>query len=247
MPPSPSGLPRHVAIIMDGNGRWAQARGLPRLKGHEAGAESVREITRACREKGIEALTLYSFSTENWKRPADEVAGLMGLLSRYLVEERREILDNGIRLNAIGQLDRLPAPVRLALQELMRASRDNRGMTLTLALSYGGRAEIVEAARSLARKAAAGRLRPDAIDEATFAAELGTAGLPDPDLLIRTSGEVRLSNFLLWQLAYAEIHVTDVAWPDFRRPQLDEALAAFGRRERRFGQTSAQVRGAAGA
>ncbi len=237
-----SPVPRHLAIIMDGNGRWAQARGLPRVAGHEAGAESVREVTRACREKGIEALTLYSFSTENWRRPAEEVGALMGLLARYLVEERREILDNDVRLNAIGQLDRLPIPVRAALKELMHASRNNKGMTLTLALSYGGRAEIVEAARALARKAAAGRLRPDAIDEAAFAAELGTAGLPEPDLLVRTSGELRLSNFLLWQLAYAEIYVTPTAWPDFRRPQLDEALATFASRERRFGQTGAQVR-----
>jgi undecaprenyl diphosphate synthase len=228
---------------MDGNGRWATARGQPRVAGHEAGAESVREITRACREAGVGALTLYSFSTENWRRPAEEVSALMGLLARYLVGERREILDNGVRLNAIGQLDKLPAPVRVALKELMHASRDNRGMTLTLALSYGGRAEIVEAARSLAKKAAAGRLRPDAIDEAAFAAELGTAGLPDPDLLIRTSGELRLSNFLLWQLAYAELYVTETLWPDFRRPQLEEAFTAFRSRERRFGQTSAQVRG----
>ncbi len=234
--------PRHVAIIMDGNGRWAEARGLPRVAGHEAGAESVREITRACREQGVEALTLYSFSTENWKRPADEVAALMGLLGRFLVQERREILENGIRLRTIGQTDRLPLAVRAALRELSFASRDNTGMTLTLALSYGGRAEIVDAARALAKKAAARKLRPEDIDEATFAAELGTAGLPDPDLLIRTSGEVRLSNFLLWQLAYAEIYVTDVAWPDFRRPQLAEAFAAFGSRERRFGKTGAQVR-----
>ena len=234
--------PRHVAIIMDGNGRWAEARGLPRVAGHEAGAESVREITRACREQGVQALTLYSFSTENWKRPADEVAALMGLLGRFLIEERREILDNGIRLRTIGQTDRLPLAVRAALRELSFASRDNTAMTLTLALSYGGRAEIVEAARSLAKKAAAGKLRPEDIDEAAFAAELGTAGLPEPDLLIRTSGELRLSNFLLWQLAYAEFYVTDVAWPDFRRPQLAEAFAAFGSRERRFGKTGAQVR-----
>ncbi len=236
-------LPRHLAVIMDGNGRWATARGLPRVAGHEAGAESVREITRACRRKGIQALTLYSFSTENWRRPEDEVGALMGLLARFLVEERREILDNDIRLNAIGQLDRLPLAVRAALKELMHASRQNRGMVLTLALSYGSRAEIVEAARSLAKKAAAGRLKPDAIDEAAFAAELGTAGLPDPDLLVRTSGELRLSNFLLWQLAYAEMYVTDVLWPDFRTPQLEAALEAYGTRERRFGKTSAQVRG----
>ncbi len=234
-------VPEHVAIIMDGNGRWAQARGLARLAGHEAGAESVREIARACRESGVRALTLYSFSTENWSRPGDEVAGLMALLARFLVQERREILDHGIRLNAIGQTDRLPAPVRAALTELMTASRHNQQMVLTLALSYGGRAEIVEAARKLARKAAAGRLRPDQIDEASFAAELSTAGLPEPDLLIRTSGELRLSNFLLWQLAYAELYVTDVPWPDFRRPQLEAAFQQFGGRERRFGKTGAQI------
>lgn len=235
-------VPRHVAIIMDGNGRWAQARGLPRIAGHEAGAESVREVTRTCRALGVQALTLYSFSTENWQRPADEVSGLMGLLARYLVDERREILDNNIRLNAVGQVDRLPLAVRAALKEMMHASRENSAMTLTLALSYGGRAEIVDAARSLAKKAASGRLRPDAIDEAAFAAELGTAGLPDPDLLIRTSGELRLSNFLLWQLAYAEFYVTDIAWPDFRRPELEAAFSWFGSRERRFGKTGAQVR-----
>ena len=236
-------LPRHVAIIMDGNGRWAESRGLPRVAGHEAGAESVREITRACREAGVQALTLYSFSTENWKRPADEVAALMGLLARFLVSERREILDNAVRLHAIGQIDRLPLPVRLALNELISASRKSTGMVLTLALSYGGRAELVDAARALARKVAAGTLRPDDIDEASFAAELSMAGLPDPDLLIRTSGELRLSNFLPWQLAYAEIHVTDTLWPDFRRPQLREAFDAFARRERRFGKTGAQLRG----
>ncbi|MFZ5476408.1 MAG: isoprenyl transferase [Myxococcota bacterium] len=237
-----SGLPRHVAIIMDGNGRWAESRGLPRVKGHEAGAESVRDVTRACRELGISALTLYSFSTENWKRPEDEVGALMGLLARYLAEERREILDNGIRLNAIGQIDRLPLAVRAALKELMLASRDNKGMVLTLALSYGSRAEIVDAAKALAKKCAAGRMRPDQIDEAAFSAELATAGLPDPDLLVRTSGELRLSNFLLWQLAYAEIYVTDTLWPDFRRDELKAALEAFGKRERRFGKTGAQMR-----
>ncbi len=240
-------VPRHIAVIMDGNGRWAESRGLPRLSGHEEGANSVREITRACREKGVQALTLYSFSTENWKRPPDEVAGLMALLARYLVEERAEILDNGVRLSAIGQVDKLPAPVRLALKELMHASRHNAqpgkpGMVLTLALSYGGRAEIVEAARTLAKQCQTGRLRPDAITEEMFSGALGTAGLPDPDLLIRTSGELRLSNFLLWQLAYAEMYVTETHWPDFRRPQLDEALAVFGTRERRFGKTGAQLK-----
>ncbi len=227
---------------MDGNGRWAQARGLPRVKGHEQGAESVREVVRSCRELGVEALTLYSFSTENWNRPEDEVAALMRLLKNYLKSERREILDNGIRLRGIGQLGRLPLFVRKPLVALMRESdRDDVKMTLNLALSYGGRAELVEANREIARKVAAGQLNISDIDEDCIARHLFTAGLPDPDLLIRTSGEVRISNFMLWQLAYAEIYVTDVAWPDFRKPQLLEAFEAFGRRERRYGKTGAQV------
>jgi len=235
-------VPKSVAIIMDGNGRWAQAQGLPRIKGHEEGAESVREIVRTCRELGVEALTLYSFSTENWNRPEDEVAALMRLLKNYLKSERREILDNGIRLRGIGQLHRLPLFVRKPLQALMRESdRDDVRMTLNLALSYGGRAELVEANREIARKVAAGVLQLSEIDEDCVSRHLFTAGLPDPDLLIRTSGEVRISNFMLWQLAYAEIYVTDVAWPDFRKPQLLEAFATYGNRERRFGKTSAQV------
>lgn len=236
-------LPRHIAIIMDGNGRWAKARGLDRVRGHEAGADSVREITRACREKGVSALTLYSFSTENWKRPTDEVTALMGLLERYLSSERREIMDNGVRLQAIGQIDRLPVYVRMPLKALCHESRNNTGMVLSLALSYGSRAEIVDAAKALARKVKAGKLDPEKIDEALFSEHLYTAGLPDPDLLIRTSGELRVSNFLLWQIAYAEMYVTDVAWPDFRRPQLELALAAFGDRERRFGFTGDQLKG----
>ncbi|HJN73099.1 MAG TPA: isoprenyl transferase [Myxococcota bacterium] len=237
-----SSVPTSVAIIMDGNGRWAQARGLPRVKGHEQGAESVREVVRSCRELGVEALTLYSFSTENWNRPEDEVAALMRLLKNYLKSERREILDNGIRLRGIGQLGRLPLFVRKPLVALMRESdRDDVKMTLNLALSYGGRAELVEANREIARKVAAGQLNISDIDEDCIARHLFTAGLPDPDLLIRTSGEVRISNFMLWQLAYAEIYVTDVAWPDFRKPQLLEAFEAFGRRERRYGKTGAQV------
>ncbi len=235
-------VPAHVAIIMDGNGRWAESRGLPRVRGHEEGAESVRAVTRACRELGVSALTLYSFSTENWLRPEDEVGALMGLLARYLVQERREILDNGIRLNAVGQLERLPVAVRAALKELMHASRDNRQMVLTLALSYGSRHEITEAARALAKKCATGRMRPDQVNEAALAAELQTAGLPDPDLLIRTSGEMRISNFMLWQLAYAEIYVTEVAWPAFRRPELEAAFVDFANRERRFGKTGKQLR-----
>lgn len=242
-PPRPAVIPRHVAIIMDGNGRWAQARGQHRLRGHEAGAESVRDITRACRAWGVEALTLYSFSTENWKRPADEVAGLMALLAKYLIEERREILDNGIRLETIGETERLPLAVRMSLKELMHASRENRRMVLNLALSYGGRAELVEAARRLAKKVATGRLSADRLDEAAFAAELQTAHLPEVDLVIRTSGEMRLSNFLLWQAAYAEFYVTDTYWPDFRRDELAKAFGIFGQRERRFGKTGAQIQG----
>jgi undecaprenyl diphosphate synthase len=235
-------IPRHLAVIMDGNGRWAQARGLPRIKGHEAGAESVRVVVRTCRELGVEAVTLYSFSTENWRRPPSEVAGLMKLLADYVRTERSEILDNNIRLQAIGQIDRLPIFVRRPLQELIRVSdRGKPRMTLTLALSYGGRREIVDAVQDIARRAAAGQLRPEDIDEDTISSHLSTAGLPEPDLLVRTSGEMRLSNFLLWQLAYAELYVTPVAWPDFRKPNLLEAFREFGQRERRFGMTSAQV------
>ena len=239
-------LPRHVAIIMDGNGRWAAARGMPRIKGHEAGAESVNEIVRDCRERGISALTLYSFSTENWKRPSAEVGALMGLLERYLAAEKKEILDHGIRLNAIGQIDRLPAHVRLPLQLLMKESSRNDAMTLTLALSYGGRREIVDAVQAIAKKVRRRELVPEEIDETTIAAHLYTTNLPDPDLLIRTSGEMRISNFLLWQLAYTEIYVTDVLWPDFRKPQLQEALDAYAKRERRYGLTGAQATGARG-
>lgn len=238
---APTRVPRHVAIIMDGNGRWAQSRGLPRVRGHEEGANSVREIVRACRKRGVEALTLYSFSTENWRRPADEVGALMGLLKSYLLTERAEIMDNGIRLQAIGQVDRLPQFVQLPLRALSRESRRNTGMVLSLALSYGSRAEIVSAVQEIAKQAKRGKIRPQDITEKTISDNLFTAGLPDPDLLIRTSGELRVSNFLLWQIAYAEIYVTDVAWPEFREPQLEEAFAAFGSRERRFGKTSAQL------
>jgi undecaprenyl diphosphate synthase len=239
----PARVPRHVAIIMDGNGRWAESRGLPRVDGHEEGANSVREIVRACRRKGVQALTLYSFSTENWRRPKAEVGALMSLLQRYVLQERQEIMENGIRLRAIGQVDRLPIFVRTPLKALVRESRNNTGMTLNLALSYGGRAEIVDAVQSLADDVKRGRLKPKDIDEAAISSRLYTAGQPDPDLLIRTSGELRVSNFLLWQIAYAEIYVTDVAWPDFRVPQLEQAFAVFGGRERRFGKTGAQLRG----
>ena len=236
-------VPRHVAIIMDGNGRWAQTRGLPRERGHEEGAESVREIVRECRKAGVEALTLYSFSTENWKRPPGEVGALMTLLHRYVLQERAEILGQGIQLRAIGQVERLPLFVRTPLRALERESRRNGGMVLNLALSYGSRAEIVEAVQSIAADVQAGRLRPEDVDEGLVSRRLYTGDLPDPDLLIRTSGELRVSNFLLWQIAYAEIYVTDVAWPEFRKAELERAFDAFRGRERRFGATGAQLQG----
>ena len=236
-------LPRHVAIIMDGNGRWARARGEARTKGHEAGAESVREVVRACRERGVEALTLYSFSTENWNRPPDEIAALMALLKRYVMQERTELMEKGIRVQVIGQLLRLPVFVRKPLQLLCKDSARNADMVLNLALSYGGRADIVDAMRHVARDVKAGRIDPDAITESLVTERLSTAGLPDPDLVIRTSGELRLSNFLLWQMAYSEFFVTDTLWPDFREAHLDEAFAAYADRKRRFGKTDAQVSG----
>ncbi len=236
-------VPRHVAIIMDGNGRWATGRGLPRTAGHEAGADSVREVVRACREAGVEVLTLYSFSTENWGRPEDEVDALMGLLERYLRDETQEMLDNGVRLRGIGELDKLPEDVRMLLGMAEQLTAHNEGMELLLALSYGARAELVSAVRALAREVADGRLAVDAIDEEEVAKHLYTAGLPDPDLLIRTSGDLRVSNFLLWQIAYAELYVTPVPWPEFRRANLAEAFEAYRARQRRYGRTGDQVEG----
>ncbi len=234
-------LPRHVGIIMDGNGRWAQLHGHPRLEGHRAGADSVRDITRAARELGIEALTLFAFSSQNWSRPVEEVTGLMGLLRDYLVGERSEILDNQIRLEGIGDVERLPPMVKEPLDELRAASAHNTGMVLTLALSYGGRESIVRAVRSVATDVAAGKLAPGDIDVERFASYLPTCRLPAVDLLIRTSGEQRISNFMLWELAYAELVFVDVLWPEFRREHLTQCLDAFGNRERRFGLTSAQL------
>ena len=236
-----SDVPRHVAVIMDGNGRWATSRGLPRVRGHEAGADSVREIVRACGALGVEVLTLYSFSTENWARPDDEVAALMALLERYLREELDELMEKDVRLSAIGQLHRLPSAVRQGLEAVSQMTAGNEGLRLVLALSYGGRAEIADAVRAIATDVAEGRLAPGDIDEDAIGSRLYTAGLPDPDLLIRTSGELRLSNFLLWQVAYAELYVTDVRWPDFRRPELERAFEAFSARQRRYGKTGAQL------
>jgi len=235
----PDRLPAHVAVIMDGNGRWARQRGLlDRIRGHEAGIDSVREITTSAAQLRLRALTLYAFSKENWRRPAREINALMALLTRFLVAERPELMGNNIRLQTIGVPADLPADARAALDETRRLTAGNSGLILNLALSYGGRDEIVRAAAALARAARDGRLDPDRIGEAEFAAALDTAGLPEPDLLVRTSGENRVSNFLLWQIAYAEIYVTPVLWPDFRRAQLLEALIDYQRRERRYGMVA---------
>lgn len=237
----PAALPRHIAIIMDGNGRWAHDRGLPRIEGHRKGAESVREIVRAARELGVHVLTLFAFSEQNWDRPLDEVDALMELLYRYVLEEHDEIMGNSIRLRAVGELDRLPAFVRDPLFQLIGASAEHERMTLCLALSYGGREDISAAARRLAEDVAAGELEPSHINERMLESRLQTADLPAVDLLIRTSGEMRLSNFLLWQLAYAELLFTETMWPEFRKQHLLQAISDFQTRERRFGLTSAQL------
>jgi len=226
---------------MDGNGRWAQHHGRPRLDGHRAGAESVRDITRAARQLGIEALTLYAFSSQNWARPVEEVTGLMQLLRDFLIDERAEILDNAIRLEALGDIERLPPLVKEPLDELRAASAGNTGMTLTLALSYGGRESIARAVRAAVSDALAGTLRPEDLDVDRFTGYLPTAALPPLDLLIRTSGEQRISNFMLWEIAYAELVFVDVQWPEFRREHLHRCLEEYAARERRFGLTSAQL------
>ncbi|HME45863.1 MAG TPA: isoprenyl transferase [Syntrophorhabdales bacterium] len=226
-------LPLHVAIIMDGNGRWARQRNLPRLEGHIAGIESVREAVTATREIGIPYLTLYAFSKENWSRPKEEVRGLWHLLELYLRKELPMMMEHEIRFRAIGDLGDLPKKVRAMLKDVMEQTAKHKALTLTIALSYSGREEILQAVRSLLQHVQAGRVKR--IDERAFSRYLYTAGMPDPDLLIRTSGEMRLSNFLLWQMAYAEIYVTETLWPDFRREAYEEALLEFTRRERRFG------------
>ncbi len=228
-------VPRHIAIIMDGNGRWAKERGLPRLEGHRSGAESVREVMEACIELGVEYLTLYAFSSENWSRPEAEVNALMALLDRFLDEKAKDLDRQQVRLLAIGQLDRLPESTRALIERIKTRTVDHKAMTLVLALSYGGREEIVSAARSLATDAAAGTILPEEIDSELFASRLQTAGIPDPDLLIRTSGEMRVSNFLLWQISYAEIVIVKKFWPDFRQGDLFETIKEYQRRNRRFG------------
>ncbi len=229
-------LPRHIAVIMDGNGRWARERGHSRVIGHHEGVESVRDVTEACAQLGIDFLTLYTFSTENWNRPESEVDALMELLVHTIRQETKTLAKNDIRLQAIGDLNKLPDAARRELADAMESTAGNRRMTLVMAISYSGRLEIIHAARELARQAVRGQIDPDDIDESTFASHLMMAGIPDPDLLIRTGGEYRISNFLLWELAYTEMYITDSFWPAFRREQLYEALRDFQNRERRFGR-----------
>jgi len=234
-------LPRHIAIIMDGNGRWAQQQGKPRIMGHKAGVESVQDIVRAARELGIGVLTLYAFSTENWKRPPLEVQALMGLLKSFLESELATMVHNNVSLRCIGQKDRIPPEVREVLERVIRETADNTGLILNLALSYGGRSEITQAVQAIAQKCMDGALNPEEIDQAFLEQHLYTAGLPDPDLLIRTGGETRLSNFLLWQASYAELYFTEILWPDFRKKDLLHAILDFQKRQRRFGKTGEQA------
>ena len=234
-------VPYHIAIIMDGNGRWAQERGQYRLFGHKAGVKAVREVVETSRSLGVRHLTLYAFSTENWGRPESEVSGLMSLLQSYLRAELKTMLRNDIRLSCLGEVQHLPAEVRQVLEKTMAETAHCSSMELNLALSYGGRNELLRAARALARDCEEGTLHWAAINETKLAGHLYTAGQPDPDLLIRTGGERRLSNFLLWQLSYAELYFTDTKWPDFRRQHLLEAIDAYNQRQRRFGKTGNQV------
>jgi undecaprenyl diphosphate synthase len=231
----PQRLPRHVAVIMDGNGRWAQERGLPRHEGHRRGVKSVRATIEECCRLGIGQLTLYCLSSENWKRPQSELDFLMALLHQYLIDERAEIMEQNIRFTIIGRRTGLPAEVQREMDETIRLSQANTGLVLCLAINYGSRQEIVDAARTLADRVRRGDLDPDAIDEETFAGALYTAGMPDPDLLIRTAGEMRVSNYLLWQISYAELWVTPLCWPDFTEATLHDALRDYAGRTRRFG------------
>lgn len=231
--------PKHIAIIMDGNGRWAVQRDLPRTAGHRAGARAVRDTLVECGRLGIDTLTLYSFSLENWKRPADEINALMELCIEYLIKQRQELIDNNVRFVQLGRREGLPESVLEQLDETIRASSHCTGLTLALALNYSSRAEITDAARAIAEKVKAGALDPEQITEQTVSQHLYTADLPDPDLLIRTAGEMRVSNYLLWQISYAEIHVTEVLWPDFEVTHLHEAIRDFARRSRRYGAIDA--------
>ena len=228
-------IPRHIAIIMDGNGRWARQRGLPRVAGHREGINSVREVVRVCGELGVEVLTLYVFSVENWRRPRPEIGALMRLLRETTRKEVDDLMRNEVRLSVIGRIQEIAPAARKVLTEAIQRTAGNTGLRLNLAINYGGRTELVDAVRRLAGDLNRGRLQAEAIDEETFGRYLYTADVPDPDLLIRTSGEMRISNFLLWQIAYTEIHVTEVLWPDFRRPHLYRAILDYQSRERRFG------------
>ena len=236
-------LPHHIAIIMDGNGRWAKKKLLNRISGHTKGVNAVREVVTACRELGIKVLTLYAFSIENWRRPADEVNALMGLLKEYLQKECKEMVQNNIRLNAIGRIKDLPLDVQNTLRETMKKTGHCDGMILNLALSYGGRSEILHAVQEIVSDLQKGKLKPEEITVQRFPEYLWTHGISDPDLLIRTSGEFRISNFLLWQIAYTELYVTETLWPDFDRKELLRAIADYQSRERRFGLTSEQLNG----
>ena len=234
-------LPRHIAIIMDGNGRWAEQQGKPRIMGHRAGVESVQDIVRAARELGIGVLTLYAFSTENWKRPPLEVQALMGLLKSFLESELATMVHNNVSLRCLGQKERIPAEVRKVLERVIQETAGNTGLILNLALSYGGRSEIAQAVQAIAQKCLAETLTPGEIDQSVLEQHLYTAGLPDPDLVIRTGGETRLSNFLLWQASYAELYFTEILWPDFRKKDLLHAILDFQKRQRRFGKTGEQA------
>jgi undecaprenyl diphosphate synthase len=239
-------IPRHIAIIMDGNGRWAQKRGLPRINGHSEGVESVRDIVEACGQLDVDFLTLYAFSTENWKRPKDEVSLLMRLLLKALRDETDRLHNNNVRLRSIGDIATLPQEVQNELLDGIQKTKENTGLTLVLALSYSGRWDITQAVRKIAVELEAKRLTVSDVTDATVGSFLSTEGIPDPDLLVRTSGELRISNFLLWQLAYSEIHITPKFWPDFRRAELYAAIEDYQRRERRFGLVSEQIKGKRG-
>ncbi len=234
-------IPTHLAIIMDGNGRWAEKRHLPRILGHRKGVETVQSVVDECLKLGVRYLTLYAFSSENWGRPQDEVEALMGLLGSFLKKELSQLQKQGIRLMAIGELDRLPKPINKILKDIIRKTADNDRMVLNLALSYGSRNELTRAVQSLGREIAAGELMADELTEETIGKALDTGGIPDPDLVIRTSGEMRVSNFLLWQLAYSELYFTEALWPDFSSELLYKAIEEYSNRQRRFGLTAAQL------
>ncbi|GAB4028052.1 isoprenyl transferase [Spirosoma gilvum] len=238
---NPSNLPQHIAVIMDGNGRWAKRQGAARVFGHRNAIKAVREVTEGCAELGVKYLTLYAFSTENWNRPKFEVDALMTLLVHTIREEIKTLMKNNVRLATIGNTESLPTDCRRELAEAIRETSQNTGLTLILALSYSGRWDIVEAAKKLAEDVRDGKLTPEQIDDAVFSHHLATGEIPDPELMIRTSGEMRISNFMLWQLAYAELYMPDVLWPDFRKVHLHEAIVNYQQRERRFGKTSEQL------